>query len=221
MNVHSFFKHWKRKLRWRRNWIALGTVIVICLASWMLHKEGYFTGDAASVNSQATLAKLTPEEDQRLRDSLVTLKGITDSRETYLFKSYICGEERQELGTLTPSQMLDEQTKHPDWLLSLSAKGEVTFTQHINDLSPECKLRAVFGIDENGNLSLFNGNPGKDNVIRTFFQLNIQHLESSLPRDTVKQLHDGIRVSDVEEYNSVLSTFSDYAVEEKEQAMVN
>nr|WP_276562957.1 BofC C-terminal domain-containing protein [Paenibacillus anseongense] len=109
--------------------------------------------------------------------------------------------------------------KHPNWLLSVSPSGEITFTENIEDLSPACKEKAVFGIDGSSNLSLFNGTPAKDNVIRTFFQLNIKHLESSLPPDTVEKLREGIRISDMEEYNSVLSTFSDYAVEETEKAM--
>jgi forespore regulator of the sigma-K checkpoint len=56
--------------------------------------------------------------------------------------------------------------------------------------------------------------PAADNVIRTFFQLDIRYLESSLPKETLKQLQDGIRITDMAEYNSVLSTFSDYAMVE-------
>ncbi|WP_420491488.1 BofC C-terminal domain-containing protein, partial [Neobacillus drentensis] len=51
------------------------------------------------------------------------------------------------------------------------------------------------------------------------FQVDIQSMESSLPESVLKELHQGIRVSDVEEYNSVLSTFSDYAVELTEKVM--
>ncbi|MFD0694085.1 BofC C-terminal domain-containing protein [Paenibacillus sp. GCM10027628] len=222
MNVQSFLKHLKRKLRWKRNWIALGTFIIVCATGWGLYATGQLPGATSSLEkaSKATFGKLTPEEDRKFNEAITTLKGITDSRQTYLLKSYLCGEERQELGIQTPNQLLEEQMKHPGWKLSLGVKGDITFIEEIEDLSPECKLKAVFGIDEAGNLSLFNGTPGKDNVIRTFFQLNIQHLESSLPVETVKQLHQGIRVSDMEEYNSVLSTFSDYAVEESERAMM-
>lgn len=44
-------------------------------------------------------------------------------------------------------------------------------------------------------------------------------MKSSLPEGIMKQLHEGIRVQDIEEYNSVLSTFSDYARDSAEQAM--
>ncbi|MNI90437.1 hypothetical protein D3C73_1479580 [compost metagenome] len=48
-------------------------------------------------------------------------------------------------------------------------------------------------------------------MIRTFFQLDVQHMKSSLPGDAVNQLYSGIRISDLADYNSVLSTFSEYA----------
>lgn len=220
MNVQNFLRHLKRKLRWRRGWVTFGTWTAICITGWLLHTAGYLpSGASIGKPVKETFAKQTPADENRLNEAIATLKGITDSRETYLLKSYLCGEERQGLGVKTPNQLLSEQMKHPEWTLSVGAGGEVTFTDEIEDLSSECKLRAVFGIDDNGNLSLFNGTLGKDHVIRTFFQLNIKYLESSLPVETVKQLHQGIRISDVDEYYSVLSTFSDYAIQDSERAM--
>ncbi|WP_369122684.1 BofC C-terminal domain-containing protein [Trinickia caryophylli] len=40
-----------------------------------------------------------------------------------------------------------------------------------------------------------------------------------MPDHIWKQLQDGIRVQDIEEYNSVLSTFSDYARDTAEEVM--
>lgn len=222
MNVQSFLKHLKRKLRWKRSWIALGMLIALCTAGYMIHAAGLWPEAGGGAVARMTLAPANQEEeDAKLKEAIAKLKGITDSRETYLLKSYVCGEELQKLGLHTSDQLVTELMKNPNWTLSLNAKGEVTFTEQIDDLSPECKQKAVFSVDESGNLSLFQGTPSKENVIRTFFQLNIRQLESSLPQETVKQLHDGIRITDMEEYNSVLSTFSDYAVEESERAMFN
>lgn len=218
MNVQRFLKHWKRRLRWKRSWLTLGMIFLVGTVCWIGYAKGGLSGSSHSP-TQATMAQLTPEDDERLKEAEATLKRITDTRESYLLKSYVCGEEKSTLGQQTSEQLLNMQMKHPNWLLSISPNGEVTFTENIEDLSPACKEKAVFGIDGSSNLSLFNGTPAKDNVIRTFFQLNIKHLESSLPPDTVEKLREGIRISDMEEYNSVLSTFSDYAVEETEKAM--
>lgn len=56
-------------------------------------------------------------------------------------------------------------------------------------------------------------------MLKTFFQLDVETMESVLPDEVLKQLQEGIRIQDVEEYNSVLSTFSDYALEQTEKVM--
>ncbi len=44
-------------------------------------------------------------------------------------------------------------------------------------------------------------------------------MESNLPKEQVDDLMNGIRITDKDAYNSVLSTFSDYAVEKSEKVM--
>jgi hypothetical protein len=95
-------------------------------------------------------------------------------------------------------------------------KGLQNPEEEIKDILEE---DAYFGLDENGNLSLFDGLPENKKVIRSFFQLNIEHLESSLPRETVNQLYQGIQITDFAEYNSVLSTFSDFALDISDEVM--
>lgn len=73
---------------------------------------------------------------------------------------------------------------------------------------------AYMGIDADGQLTLFEGPPHQKKPIETFFQLDIEHLETSLPHETVSQLYEGIRVRDMEEYSSVLSTMNDFMMRE-------
>jgi forespore regulator of the sigma-K checkpoint len=56
-------------------------------------------------------------------------------------------------------------------------------------------------------------------VVRTFFQLDVRSLESSLSKERLHELAGGIRVSDKNEYNSVLSTYSDYALQKSRGVM--
>lgn len=217
MNVLRFLKQLKKRLRWKRSWLTLGMFVLVVMVTWLIFGDN--NSHNPKIATRATIAGLTPEDDVRLKEATKLLQTISDRRESYLLKSYVCGEERSQLGLLTSQELLSLQKQHPSWQLSIKATGEVVFTENIEDLSPDCKEKAVFGIDGSSNLSLFNGTPANNHIIRTFFQLNIQQLESSLPRDTVAQLHEGIRVSDIEEYNSVLSTFSDYAIEITEGAM--
>jgi forespore regulator of the sigma-K checkpoint len=95
----------------------------------------------------------------------------------------------------------------------------VYFEQSIEDMSEHCKANAYMGVDKKGNLTLFDGVPKKEKVVRTFFQLDVRYMESSLPQDKLDQLAKGIRISDMDEYNSVLSTYSDFAVEQNQKVM--
>lgn len=92
-------------------------------------------------------------------------------------------------------------------------------TVDVPDYGEGVSDNSYIGLDEHDVLSLFEGPPGEANVIRSFFQINVKYLESSLPPEIVEQLYKGIHVTNIYEYNSVLSTFSDYAVHLSEEVM--
>ncbi|SEC72900.1 BofC C-terminal domain-containing protein [Paenibacillus sp. GP183] len=209
MNVYKFLKNLKKKLRWRRKWIALGLFLVAIAAGLTAFSSyGSYQNWAKSKSDLRTRSVLAPSSDS---EAIRSFKGKQD---VYLQTLYVCGEETERLGTWSSYELQEQYKKHPEWLIRMNEPDKVTFIKHVEDLSPSCKAQAYMGLDENGSLSLFNGMPAVDNVIRTFFQLDIRYLESSLPKETLKQLQDGIRITDMAEYNSVLSTFSDYAMGE-------
>ncbi|MBV6712405.1 BofC C-terminal domain-containing protein [Paenibacillus chitinolyticus] len=220
--VFNLLKQLKKKIRLKRKRLIFGSYVLLAAAAYLL--VAYEFPKPAYREAGAPLGQAAaPEIDRVLKaqqeQTLRQIRSEGGQRLTYIQRSYVCGEEQQELGLKSAEEITALNGEHPDWILSLNSGGSVIFTQHIDDLSPKCKQSAYFGVDESGNLSLFDGLPANDKVIRTFFQLNIQYLESTLPKETVHQLHEGIRVSDVAEFNSVLSTFSDYAVQESEKAM--
>lgn len=202
-------------LRRQRKWLPLGFFIVIVL----LIIGGYKANVKSGVNQiQGEIQSVFAPSDQKIHPdqvkTLAEIRNTNQDREVILQKKYVCGEELQNLGLLSPSKVDELLTEHPDWSIALHPDGTVYMSQHISDLSPQCKKGAYFGLDEKGVFSLFDGLPAEKKVMRTFFQLNIQHLRSALPDDTISQLMKGIRVKDVDEYNSVLSTFADYALAE-------
>ncbi|MFC5988490.1 BofC C-terminal domain-containing protein [Marinicrinis lubricantis] len=203
MLFSSWLKQVKKKLKWkRRRWIFSVWILVLCGIGYIWDQYG----------STAPF----------VRQESIAVGGIpvqSEEQEVLLRKMYICGEEEQSLGMLNGEQIQKLQGDHPEWQLERDDQEMLVFTQYIDDLSPKCKEEAFFGMDSSGHLSLFLGPPSEDQVIRTFFQIDIDYLESSLPADTVEQLYDGIPVRDVDEYNSVLSTYSDYAIEATEKAM--
>lgn len=228
MIVLSFWnqlkKELKKRLRWKRRWIHLAGILLILgtLSVWSFMRDSSPSQKGTDEQQdQMVFGRQVTEHAQPEEEVVKMVNAIEGQREVFTKKSYVCGEELQRVGLMDSVQILHFYKEHPAMTVSLADNGTVYFTEQVEDLSPECKSNAYFGLDEQGNLSLFEGLPGSEhrNVIRTFFQLNIEYLESSLPRETVKQLYKGIQVSDLDEYNSVLSTFSDYAVEETEKVM--
>ncbi len=86
----------------------------------------------------------------------------------------------------------------------------------IIDVCPTCKDAAYVGLDDHDFLTLFDGDPSGGKVVRRLFHIDIESVENSLPEGTVEQLRLGIQITDNDEYNSVLSSFSDYEIAEIE-----
>lgn len=149
--------------------------------------------------------------------SLHDLRHVVQSagvpRVVHLKTTYLCGEEIVTFsGKKTPGELGELIDRHPEAAAWIGRGGDVWLSERVDDLSPDCKRDAYIGVNGQGQLSLFKGPPEQEEVIRTFFQMDMGSMKSSLPEEVWKELQRGIRVKDADEYNSVLSTFSDYAV---------
>jgi forespore regulator of the sigma-K checkpoint len=223
-------KQLQKRLRWKRRWMNLTVIIAVLSAvtaailvqqsGKLIDKEDKLVS-GHSIREQSDGQLDSPAGVQSVKEVTEVIRSIEGEREAFSHKIYVCGEELVPVGLMKAADIMAYHKKKPNERVSIQADGKIYFTETIEDLSPRCKENAYFGMDGSGNLSLFDGVPGEaaGTVIRTFFQLNIEHLESSLPRDAIKELYRGIPVKDLSEYNSVLSTFSDYAVEATEKAV--
>ncbi len=72
---------------------------------------------------------------------------------------------------------------------------------------------AYFSLDSAHTLTLYQGKPGFGKAVRLYFQMDMDHLRRTMPEERIAELIAGIPVSDYEEYSSVLSTFSNYALD--------
>ncbi|WP_227013893.1 BofC C-terminal domain-containing protein [Paenibacillus psychroresistens] len=156
-------------------------------------------------------ATVAPETQQQ--QVLDQIEHSGNAHRVFAQKVYVCGQELAEIGKLSSDQIAQYYKDHPQDKIKLTNEGQVYFVEQVDDISAACKHNAFFGLDKHGSLSLFEGPPNEEKIIRTFFQLNVEHLKTSLPQGTYNQLKQGIPISDLAEYNSVLSTFSDYAIE--------
>ncbi|WP_051330753.1 BofC C-terminal domain-containing protein [Aneurinibacillus terranovensis] len=156
--------------------------------------------------------------------SVEWLKGAADRQvsaqtiHVILKRNYLSGdttrENRQEIVN-SSSEIL---RKYHSWNFISQQGNQFVFEMKVNDISPACKKNGYFGINDNGMLALYNGEPEKRKVMQTFFPLDAQKLESSLPQDELLRLKNGIRISNVAEYNSILSTYSEFANDEKNES---
>jgi forespore regulator of the sigma-K checkpoint len=127
-----------------------------------------------------------------------------------LKKSYIGGTEEEEKLNKTVSSTDQLMKEYQDWDLESHQGNTFVFKRKIQDLAPICKEKGYFGLSEKGILTLFEGPPEEKKVIQTFFQINTKKIESSLPNE-LGYLQKGIRIKDLAEYNSILSTYEEYA----------
>jgi len=209
----SLWKQLKKKLRRnKRPLLTLGSLLIAMLV-FANHAQ------AAPIlnNMRSDLDEEAPAAP--VRSVIELLATETGPFNVQLRKVYLCGEEQQTLGSKTSTEVIAIMRDHPGWTAMLNQEGEVVLEQLVDDLSEHCKGRAYFSLDKTGKLSLFDGPPKKEKVLRTFFQIDIEYMESSLPKERLEQLSNGIRISDKDEYNSVLSTFSDFAVERSKKVM--
>ncbi|WP_028596081.1 BofC C-terminal domain-containing protein [Paenibacillus assamensis] len=226
----------KKKLkRWRRPLWALGAILFIVglLTIGTMLSEQVKQWSELSSESVSTLASVsdtnidntmdasnrTSTSDWR-KEQIAQLFGTSKGNLSVIHrKQYICGTEDRYLGQQSRevvSELLDENSR---WEPTIDHAQQVILVERIDDLSETCKRSAQMGMDIEGNLSLYDGAPSEERVIRTFFQIDIESMESALPPQVLKQLKNGIRISDRDEYISVLSTFSDFAVEDTRKVM--
>ncbi|MFF2480532.1 BofC C-terminal domain-containing protein [Paenibacillus sp. NPDC058071] len=200
----SLWKQVRKRLRRRRRslWILGSFVLLLTAANATVWTHEVY---AASPDAIETLEKLEEQKEPLV----VWLRHV-----------YVCGEETRPLGLLNAARIKQMLAGQPELKPVMGQDGRsLTLEKRIEDLSEECRANAYFGMDRDGNLSLFEGEPKEEKVMRTFFQLDVKYMESSLSQDKVDQLTAGIKVNDIDEYNSVLSTFSDFALQENERAM--
>ncbi|MFB5678753.1 BofC C-terminal domain-containing protein [Paenibacillus terreus] len=227
MNRLKLKKQFRRRWRqWRR---ALWAFFVAGAAAFAFYTvilsdnlEDLLTGEgpaAMEAMGQVEERDFKNELSQQQQKFIETVRNTGLSREVHMLTNYVCGTETSLLGMYQAEDLASLLIQHPDWSGRLNAKGEAWLEREVADLSPVCKENSYMGIGSGGQLTLFEGPPQKEKVIRTFFQLDIGSMETSLPEGVFQQLRDGIRIQDIEEYNSVISTFSDYAVEQTRKVM--
>lgn len=132
--------------------------------------------------------------------------------EVIILRNYRLGPVVEEKQYIPAKSRDDIMEKFSGMELIEEKDGRFVFKTFIDDISPLIDNHLFFGLSEDGFLSIYEGSPEEDHVIQTFFQLDIKRMESSLPLEEVKLLRKGIPFSSMSEYNSILSTYGEFAI---------
>ncbi len=136
--------------------------------------------------------------------------AVSSPVQVVLTRTYLCGIKDQESKQLTNETFDQVLNLFSGWEIVSVQQGKIELAKQENDISPECKKNGYFGITPEGMLTLFHGLPEQNKVIQTFYQINTARMEASLPQQELEQLRKGIKVNDVAEYNSILSTYGEF-----------
>jgi forespore regulator of the sigma-K checkpoint len=126
--------------------------------------------------------------------------------EVILKREYLDGEISEEKVIEHIWSMENFWVKYEQWELVDTNDRGLVFKKKLDDISPLLKANGYFGITEDGTLTIFNGKPYQSNIIQSFFQINIDKLES---RKQI-ELKKGIPIKTKDRYVQVLETFKPY-----------
>ncbi|WP_442595195.1 BofC C-terminal domain-containing protein [Neobacillus sp. D3-1R] len=126
--------------------------------------------------------------------------------EVILQRVYLDGEISEEKISENIYSMENFWSKYEQWELVNTFEKGLVFKKQVDDISPLLKANGYFGITEDGTLTIFNGRPHQTNIIQSFFQINLEKLESRKQL----QLKKGIPIKTKDRYVNVLETFKPY-----------
>lgn len=195
--MSSWLRRLLRKLKVKRPAQLLASLLFFLLALGLLFNREELllppnSNEGEKGEVQVTLA---PEDVEVITRTIYEVGPVEEEMKKIPFAELEA--IKKEYGNLTPYGQ---------------GKDRYIAERKIRDLSPTVKEKGRFGITEDGMLMLYTGDEKERQVIETFFRIDIQRMESSLPREEIDRIRKGIPVHNLAEYNSILSTYGEYAL---------
>jgi forespore regulator of the sigma-K checkpoint len=204
MKLKSWMRKEFRYLRKRYMWSLALSFFYVCMA---------VTAGAWMVSNDFHDRKTVTEDVNQLPDATNSVSVMGESTVDLILQTYYkCGEMTEETRKVSPNDINDWKKEHSNARLVRQEDGFMLWERRIEDLAPHCKTNGFMSIDDKGRLTLYYGAPDEGQIIRTFFQIEIKHLESKLPSDQVNKLYQGIPVRNITEFDTIFTTYQHFAV---------
>lgn len=133
-------------------------------------------------------------------------KSEAQTFEVHLIREYLDGERSTEVKEEKANTLADLLLAYKDWQFIKSADASVVLYKKIHDISPLLKTNGYFGISGDDILTIFDGKPSDDKAIHSFYQLDVEKLESHL----IDKLKSGIPIHSKKDYVMVIKKFKRY-----------
>ncbi len=124
-----------------------------------------------------------------------------------LEKVYVDREVSQEQLIETAVSWEEFWSKYKGWSVVDVGKDSVVLRSQVEDISPLLKTNGYFGLSGEGVLAIFNGRPPYSQIIQSFFQIDVEKLESRKQAE----LRKGIPIKTRDRYVEVLESFKPYS----------
>lgn len=133
------------------------------------------------------------------------VEAATVEKRVILQRIYVDGEMSEETRVET---MDDIWQKYAGWELIEQNKEKMILRKQENDLSPLLKANGFFGVTVDGKLSIYYGKPDQDQIIHSFFQMDVEKLEVYQHAELLK----GIPIKTKEQYEQVITAYKAYSI---------
>ncbi|MED2007373.1 BofC C-terminal domain-containing protein [Brevibacillus borstelensis] len=178
---------------------------------WMIYTS-WAAALAAGLAGGVLLDNMFGKQQELFLKSSESVGAMSNSYQVVLAKTYLCGVKKEEVSQIPRNELAQTLAAHNGSEIVAAEADKLILYKRENDIAPECKENGHFGISKDGMLTLFNGLPEEAEVVQTFYRINTEKMEARLSKEQVASLKKGIRVRDLAEYNSVLSTFGEFQI---------
>ncbi|WP_194841409.1 BofC C-terminal domain-containing protein [Salinibacillus xinjiangensis] len=193
-------------MRWKTSIFPILVFIMTLLVSIQVLAEGQQNNNEEAVNDG-----ITEEEDRK------TWEQEPLELEVVLERKYLDGRIDEEVKTETIWSLHDFWSGYKSWKLMKQEEGRVVFRKEIEELSPAVKENGYFGLTEDNVLSIFNGRPENNEVIKAYYEIDVGKLKSY----RVDELKSGIKIEKKSTFQDVMETYKEYASSEPVDDLVD
>jgi forespore regulator of the sigma-K checkpoint len=189
--------------------MAVVGILLFGLSIFGLLSNHSLKAEAKKATPEERVINQNKQESQEKEENQEVIQVTAPRTITVILQRlYVDGEISEEKVEEKILSMEDFWASYDTWSIVDQSEGSITFQKSVDDISPLLKANGYFGIAGDGTLSIFKGKPDSNNVIQSFFQIDMEKLESRQHSN----LKNGIPIKSKERYNQLLESYKNFSL---------